>query len=109
MEKLVWNVYIENINKGQIEVYNIFDHRGFNEDLLKIYNESKDNKDEFLIKLQRSLQYYFWSKCEWEIILSDWPPSRKFNDKKVSVYDQLVLNWNIFTEYVWNNRELIRG
>ena len=109
MEKLVWNVYIENINKSQIEVYNIFDHSGFNKDLLKIYDEYKDNKDEFLIKLQRSLQYYFWSKCEWEIILSDWPPSRKFNDKKVSVYDQLVLNWNIFTEYVWNNRELIRG
>ena len=49
MEKLVWNVYIENINKSQIEVYNIFDHSGFNKDLLKIYDEYKDNEDVFLI------------------------------------------------------------
>lgn len=107
--ELIWNVYIEDFNNRCIKTYNIFDHRGFKEDLLKIYNEYKDNKDEFLIKLQKSLQYYYWSKCEWEIILSDWPPSKKFNDEKVSVYDQLVLNWDVFTEYVWNNRDSINS
>lgn len=46
--------------------------------------------------------YYFWSKCEWEIILSDFPPSKKFQEKKVDVYEQVMLNWDIFINYVWN-------
>lgn len=109
MNNLVWNVYIENINKRQIEIYNIFNHGGFKKDLKEINDEVKDNKDEFLDRLKRSLQYYYWSKCEWEIILSDWPPSKKFNDKKISVYDQVYNNWSIFSEYVWNNRTLIEN
>ena len=106
MDKLIWNVYIENFNEKCIEVYNIFDNYGFYNDLKVIYNEEKD-KENFLYKVNRSLMYYFWSKCEWEIILSDWPPSKKFNDMKISVYDQIENNWHIFSEYIWNNRDSI--
>ena len=109
MDKLVWEVYIENINKRQIELYNIFKHGGFKADLINIYKEEKDNKDNFLDRVRRSLMYYYWSKCEWEIILSDWPPSKKFNDKKISVYDQIMPNWHVFSEYIWNNRDLIKN
>ena len=106
MDKLIWNVYIENFNEKCIEVYNIFDNYGFYNDLKVIYNEEKD-KENFLYKVNRSLMYYFWSKCEWEIILSDWPPSEIFNDKKISVYDQIKNNWHVFSEYIWSNRDLI--
>lgn len=108
MAKLVWNVYIENINKRQIEIYNIFEHAGFYKSLIEIVNNYTD-KDDFIEQLKHILLYYYWSKCEWEIIISDWPPSDRFNDKKVDVYEQVSLNWDVFTEYVWNNKELVRG
>ena len=52
--------------------------------------------------------YYFWSKCEWEIILSDWPPSDTFCKEKIDVFDQVMLNWDIFVDYIWNNRQYIK-
>lgn len=49
--------------------------------------------------------YYFWSKCEWEIIISGWPPRDDFNDAKIDVYDQVKLNWDKFVDYTWDHRK----
>lgn len=105
--KLIWNVYIEDFNNRCIKIYNIFEHYSFKKDLFETYNEFKEDKDNFLFRVKRLLQYYYRSKCEWEIILSDWPPSKKFDDMKISVYDQIENNWHIFSEYIWNNRDSI--
>lgn len=102
MKNLIWKVYIENFNAKRIEQYNVFNHFKFSEEVKEAYKEHKDDFDAFSVSVQRSLMYYFWSKCEWEIILSDWPPSENFNDMKISVYDQIMLNWNVFIEYIWN-------
>lgn len=101
MVKLEWNVYIENFNKKIIEPYNIFDHYYFNNEVKENYEKYNDDFEMFVEMVRHSLMYYFWSKCEWEIILSDWPPSKKFNEKKVDVYDQVMLNWDKFILYVW--------
>lgn len=100
---LTWNVYIENINQKKIEIYNIFSYYGLEESFKKIKEECNGNKSEFAEKVDRALVYRFWAKCEWEIILSDWPPSDKFNKEKIDVYDQVRLNWDIFIDYVWDN------
>lgn len=41
-------------------------------------------------------------ECEWEIIVSHWPLSERFNDKKIDVYEQVMLNWEVFITYLWN-------
>lgn len=46
------------------------------------------------------MKYYFWSKCEWEIIICPWVG--KADDIKIDVYDQLMLNWDKFVDYVWS-------
>lgn len=139
---LVWNAYIENINRREIETYNIFNHRGFYEDLYKVTQkyktaskvaikpaESKKCLEEFKENLRHTLLYYFWSKCEWEIVMTSWPtyiePSelQRLNaafladttkygheprvldvdlkvGEKVDVYDQVMSNFEPFTEYV---------
>lgn len=107
--KLTWNVYIEDFNNKCIKIYNIFEHYAFKNELIETYNEFKEDKDKFLSRVKQLLQYYYWSKCEWEIILSDWPPSKKFNDMKISVYNQVENNWHIFSEYIWNNRDDINS
>lgn len=32
MKELEWNVFVENINRRQIEIYNIFNHGSFKKD-----------------------------------------------------------------------------
>lgn len=102
MRDMQWYVYVEDINARRIKEYNIFEHYRFMEDIKQIYKKHKDDYDTFCEEVRRSLQYYFWSKCEWEIILSDWPPSDTFKELKVDVYDQVMLNKDVFMKYVWD-------
>lgn len=106
MTNLSWNVYVENINTKEIEIYNIFKHEKFKEEVLRAFKDSWDEKDvdasieTFKAKLTNICEYYYWGKTEWEVVISDWPPSENFKTKKISVYDQLMLNWNSFIYYV---------
>lgn len=101
MKELEWNVFVENINRRQIEIYNIFNHGSFKKDCDEAWREYKNSFQKFAENVKRSLMYYFWSKCEWEIILSDFPPSKKFQEKKVDVYEQVMLNWDRFIRYLF--------
>ena len=101
---LEWNVFLDDFNNNKIEVFNIFRHASFVEDCGKALLECGEDRAAFEERLRRELRYYFWSKCEYEIILSGWPPRERFKPSKVDVYDQVSLNWKIFTDYVWNNR-----
>lgn len=107
---LEWNVFIENFNAQKIETYNIFDHGGFYKDCHQYLNEAvKKKKDlngkELEEKIRRSLMYYFWSKCEWEIILSSWPPTDRIPQRKIDVYEQVMLNWGAFYHYIIENMQ----
>ena len=44
--------------------------------------------------------YYFWSKCEYEIILSPW--TGRADDIKIDIYDQIMMNFDRFVGYVWS-------
>lgn len=97
-----WNVYYYNFNKNEIEVYNIFEHGSFMEYLKKAYRECK-SKDEFAERLKRELRYYYWSKCEWEVLITPWCGRKEPCDLKIDVYNQIMLNWDVFLNYVLEN------
>lgn len=126
---MIWNVYRENVNTKRIETYNIFEHASFRKDVEEAYATCR-TKDEFVEQLRKSLMYYFWSKCEWEVIITDWPThiagseverlGREFKNysttygryphslgvnlpiaEKIDVYDQVRLNWSTFVDYTW--------
>jgi len=100
-KELIWNVYVENFNRREIEIHNVFDHVGFLEDVRKDYKKCKNDFAAFEEKLKSNVMYYYWSKCEWEIILTSWPPRKDFKESKIDVYDQLRLNWDEFVKYTW--------
>ena len=58
---MIWNVYLEDFNDRAIVKYNIFNHRGFAQDVNNLLKEDI-TKDEFAERLKQSLRYYFWSK-----------------------------------------------
>lgn len=101
-----WNVYVYDFNQNKIEVYNIFKHGSFMEDIKKAYRECK-SKDEFAEQLKKAFRYYYWSKCEWEVIISPWLGRKNSCDLKIDVYSQVANNWHVFLDYVYNNIEEI--
>jgi hypothetical protein len=63
------------------------------------------DKDEFAEQLRRDLMYYFWAKSEYEIIISAWCGGNGNEDIKVDIYTQVMNNWDVFVDYVWNSKK----
>ena len=62
-----WMVLYHNFNADKIEQYNILKYR--EDDIKKIRKKCK-TKEEFSEELRSEMMYYYWSKCEWELIIS---------------------------------------
>lgn len=101
--ELKWNVFYHDINKQKITTFNIFNHWKFSEDVQKSLEKFKD-KGEFAEELRRDLFYYFRSKCEYEVIIKPWAGGRGNEDIKVDIYTQVMNNWDVFVDYVWNSK-----
>lgn len=56
-------------------------------------------------RLDKMCMYYFWAKCEYEVIVSAWPP-RDRSDRKIDIYTQLKENWDIFKDLVFRELKL---
>lgn len=143
-----WNVYVENGWSDKIMPYNVFDHQRYTWAIGEIKRDYKKDRKKYAAshtleevmawdenfktvvfpeRLRRATMYYFWSKCEWEIVLTTFPtfiekeeiqrlseklPDIKYRDtvgltceKKIDVYDQICLNVGCFVDYVWNKFE----
>lgn len=57
--------------------------------------------DEFKKFVKDESQYQFWSRCEYEIILVDWPCKK--DEEKWDVYDQIMMNLDIVTSILIEN------
>lgn len=130
---MVWNVFREEFNQKSIVIYNIFNHSGFAQDVKKLLKEDI-TKDKFAEQLRRSLMYWFWSKSEYEVVISSWPvyidkaelnrlntECEEYYNKwghypykidvapdvgeKVDIYSQIMMNWDQFIDYVWCNKD----
>ena len=52
--------------------------------------------DEFKEFVQKESQYQFWARCEYEIILVDWPCQK--HEEKWDVYQQIMMNLDLVTK-----------
>lgn len=95
---LEWNVFYADFNTKQVRVVNVFNHMCFFDAVSTLLN-SCSSKQDFSIKLDAVARRYFWSKCEYELILDSFP--ERGIDTKIDVYAQLRLNWDAFVNYLW--------
>lgn len=128
MKKMQWNVFMRDMNSHKITVFNVFDHATFSKKVEKLRGK-KLSRDEFSKGLKSAAMYHFWSKCEYEVVVTSWPPyveqeelkrlasielTRLASDKpyyrtdvrleigeKIDVYQQLALNWDKFVDYAY--------
>ena len=108
----VWNVLYGDWNGREIKFRNVFDHWRLVHDIAKMSKRlsrdkeltEEEKKRAFAEELRRDMMYYYWSKCEWEVIVSAWPP-RENMEAKIDVWDQVKANWDIFLDYTWEHRK----
>ena len=114
-----FNVIVYDINKKEFVPYNIIPY------LVSQYKIKIDNKpktfDEFKEFVKNKSMYQWWSRCEYEVILSPWPytssPSERYNKegeddveawkehwkkhlkecKKIDVHYQVMMNLDVIT------------
>ena len=102
-----WYVFRESRNSSQIINYNIFQHCKF---VMECAQDIKKYKNDYFtleLRIKHKLRYYFWSKCEMEVIISDLSSTGRV-ERKVDIFEQVFLNWDVFYEYFWEHRNDIR-
>lgn len=92
-------------NEIQPEVKKLFEKELWNIEYKKC--KSLDDLIEYAVEksLERQCSYYFWAKCEYEVIVSSWPP-KDGSDRKIDIYTQLKENWDIFRDIVFRELKL---
>ena len=95
-----WNVCYSDSNTGEIRPFNIFEHRSFREGCNKAFAECKQDKAVFAEEVKHELMYYYWSKYEWEVTIKKFGTGGK--ERKIDVYEQVMLNWDRFVDYLWD-------
>lgn len=134
MIKLCWNVF--RYNGKDIETFNIFNHSSFYKEVIDITKKYSQSKIVFADKIITVLRYYFWCKCEHEIIMTSFPTyvsdeglkkmetdrdkyiqnygCCKFvqpyldTERKVDIYTQVMVNRLHFINYLWSHKEEIK-
>lgn len=128
---LSWNVFFEDFNSKQIVNRDIF-KGGKLEEFCVNLKKSTLTKQQFAEELRKELMYHYWARSEYEIVLTSWPPYIKTEDvyelvrdiqeqkeqynttpvrvcvnptvaRKVDIYEQIQMNWDVFVDYVYNN------
>lgn len=102
--QLEWNVYRINNSKNKVEIFNVFNHQRFKEEVIRCL-KTCDSKDAFSTLLSHSVFYYFGWKYEYEICITSLFSHREETEEKIDICHQLELNWSKFVDYIWSNKE----
>lgn len=105
-DNLEWYVFYHDFNARKIIQWNIFNHGTFRKEVESLLKE-KLIRTEFDALLERKLMYYFWAKCECEIVLTPWVG--RAGDVKIDIYDQIMMNFKRFVDYVWSFKNENKG
>lgn len=98
---LEWNVLLWDCNKKKVINYNVLNDeliKRLHKDIvtkktIKTYNQLKEN-------IKRWFMYHYWSKCEFEIVVGDWPTCELDTLEKIDAYRQIEMNLDRITEYL---------
>jgi hypothetical protein len=74
---------------------------------IKSYNTAKSSNnypktfDEFKEFVKDKSMYMYWARCEYEIIITDWPNQKV--KKKIDIHHQIIMNIDIVTNILISN------
>lgn len=94
-----FNVIIFDFNSQTFKSYDVLGY------FIDEYNNTKKSKrpktfDEFKKFIEGKSMYQFWARCQYEVILSDWPNNK--THKKIDIHYQIMMNIDIITNLLIN-------
>lgn len=92
-----FNVLVWDINSDKLVKYDVLPYfRECYDDCRKVDRPStREQWEEFV---QRRGMYMYWSRCQYEIIVSSWPPGKKDNSIKIDVWYQIENNIDLIVD-----------
>ena len=97
-----YNVINFDFNNKKMESYDIMPY------LVQCYYDKKKKRKELPITFEEfkefvksNSQYMYWARCEYEIIISDWPCKQTW--EKIDIHYQIMLNIDIVTKILMEN------
>lgn len=95
-----FSVIIYDPNHKKFVPYNVIPYfvRAYKELKEKKYKKVPKTFEEFKKFVRDEGMYQFWSRCEYEIILVDWPCQK--TEEKWDVFEQIMMNIDIITNIV---------
>ena len=97
---VIFNSFLTEKNTIKKKEFCVFEHK--NKKLKYVPVRTKEQCEKYITDC---LRYHFWSKCEWEFIIVDWPNRDTVDESrpvKIDVFDQLKPNIPVITDLVWN-------
>lgn len=93
-----FNVIVE--NNGRFEPYNI---------MLTLVDDYKEHKKRPKLTSRKECRkfvqdmslYHWWGRCEYEMILMDFPVKR--HERKIDIYEQVMMNIEVVTDLFIEN------
>lgn len=106
--KTPFNVIIE--NNGKFEPYDIMQYLKGSWDYDKSHKRTRENLPTTMHDLEtwvdNKLKYQYWGRCEYEIILSCWPPHPDDKAAKWDIYMQCKMNLPIIAKIFAENYKI---
>ena len=94
-----FNVILYDVNRKIFIKYDVLPY------FISCYKEKRKEKpktfEEFKSFVMAKSQYMYWARCQYEIILSDWPCSN--TTYKLDVHEQIMNNIDLVTVLLMNN------
>lgn len=94
----MFNVIVYDFNRDKFIPYDVIPY------FVKAYEESKEKDwkktpvtfEEFKKFVKDEGMYQFWGRCQYEVILVDWPNQK--TERKIDVWEQIEMNLDIVTK-----------
>lgn len=100
IKNLHWYFIGRDINRKEIIHQDLFDSISFCEDVSEIIRNKGLTRKEFKAKVRSALLYTFWSRCEYEVIVSDLFDK---DETKIDAFWQVEPNLDVLVDYIINN------
>lgn len=92
-----FNVLVWDINSDKLVKYNVLPYfRNCYTECRK--SERPTTREQWEEFVHRNGMYMYWSRCEYEIIVSSWPPRKKDNSVKIDVWYQIENNIDLIVD-----------
>lgn len=95
-KKLEYYVFEIGVNTNEIKWFNIFNQGVLNDIRNVLKNKEINTKSKFKDELKKIFMYYYWSKCEHEVLISPWPPKGLYEGRLNK--RSLTINKDWYTE-----------